>query len=171
MSGKYCVDANVFIAAWYINYPPRIFSPIWNQITQHRADIVLIKPVFDEIEPISSSDRKLAIDKKSEKYPLRVWLEDSRFAVPDISNEVNAVSLDLEIEYETDNTSKGAGQIDITLIAYAKVTRKTVVTLEAEQPQKPKKKYKYKIPLICQEQKVDCINFITLLDQLDIRIA
>ena len=170
MSGKYCADANIFITAWYKSYPPRIFSPIWNQIALHRNDIVLIKPVFDEIEPIPSSDRKLAIDTIKEKYPLRVWMEETRFAVPDISDEVNAVSLDLEREYETDNDSKGAGQIDITLIAYAKLTGKTVVTLEAEQNQKPGKKFNYKIPLICQEQGVDCITFIDMLDQLDIRI-
>ena len=170
MSGKYCVDANVFITAWHVSYPPRIFSPIWNQIVQHRAEIVLIKPVFDEIEPISSSDCKLAIDKRREKYPLRVWLEESRFAVPDISNEVNALSLDFEREYETDNDSRGAGRIDITLIAYAKLTGKTIVTLEVEQNQKPGKKFNYKIPLICQEQGVDCKTFIDMLDQLDIRI-
>lgn len=170
MSEQYCIDANIFITAWYTSYPPRIFNPLWDQIAQHRADLVLIKPVYNEIEPIPSSDRKLAIDKKIEKYPLRIWLEESRFTLSDISDEVNAVSLELESQYETDNTSKGAGQIDITLIAYAKVTGKTVVTLEAEQPQKPDKKYKYKIPLICQEQGVECIDFITMLDQLDIRI-
>ncbi len=148
----------------------QIFHPLWDQIAQHRADIVLIKPVFDEIEPISSSDRKLAIDKKKEKYPLRVWLEESRFAVPDVSNEINAVSLDLEREYETDNESKGAGQIDITLIAYAKITGKTIVTLESPQPQNPAKKSNYRIPLICQELGVDCITFIEMLDQLDLRI-
>ena len=76
----------------------------------------------------------------------------------------------MEQEYETSNESKGAGQVDITLIAYAMVMRKTVVTLEALQPQKPGKKYNYKIPLICQEQGVDCIDFITMLDLLDIRI-
>lgn len=171
MSGKYCVDANIFITAWYESYPPRIFSPIWNQIAQHRDDIVLIKPVFNEIEPIpSSSNRDLSIQKKREKYPLRVWLEETRFAVPDISDEVNVVSLDLEREYETDNTSKGAGQIDITLIAYAKVTKKTVVTLEVKQNQKPDKKYNYKIPLICKELGVLCFDFIEMLDELDIRI-
>ena len=170
MSGKYCVDANILITAWQISYPPRIFLPIWNQIAQHRDDIVLIKPVFDEIEPISSSDRKLGVDKKREIYPLRVWLEESRFVVSDISDEVNAVSLDLEREYETDNESKGAGQVDITLIAYAKEMNKTVVTLEAEQPHKPGKKSNYKIPLICQELGVDCNTFIEMLDQLDIRM-
>lgn len=170
MSGKYCVDANIFITAWYISYPPRIFSPLWDQIAQHQPDIVLIKPVFDEIEAISSSDRKLTIDEKKVKYPLRVWLEESRFAVPDISDEVNAVSLDLEREYETDITSKGAGQVDIILIAYAKEMNKTVVTLEEKQKQIPGKKYNYKIPLICKELKVECKTFIEMLDLLDIRI-
>lgn len=170
MSGKYCVDANIFITAWSVSYPPRIFNPLWNQIAQHQANIVLIKPVFDEIEPIPPSDRKLAKDKIKEKYPLRVWLEENQFDIPDISDEVNAVSLDLESEYETDNTSNGAGQIDITLIAYAKEMGKTVVTLEKEQPQKPSKKCNYKIPLICDEQKVDCINFIEMLDKLNLRI-
>ena len=112
----------------------------------------------------------LLSDKKREKYPLRVWLEEGNFTVPNITDEVNTVSLDLEREYETSNESKGAGQIDITLIAYAKVMRKTVVTFEAPQPQKPGKKYNYKIPLICQEQGVDRIDFITMLDQLNIRI-
>ncbi len=168
MSGKYCVDANVLIVAWYISYPPRmpVFQPLWDQIAKHKHNIVLIKPIFNEIEPIQSSDRKLAIDDKRVKYPLRVWLEENQFAVTDISDEVNAVSLELESEYETDNESKGAGQIDITLIAYAKVTRKIVVTLESPQPQKPAKKYNYKIPLICDEQKVDCIDFVTMLDQI-----
>ncbi len=170
MSGQYCVDANIFITAWYIHYPPRIFSPLWKQIAECRDDIVLIKPVFDEIEPISSSDFKLYRDKKREKYPLRIWLEEGNFSVPNISVEVNAVSLALEREYETSNESKGAGQIDITLISFAKIMRKTVVTFEVLQPQKPGKKYNFKIPLICQEQGVDCNNFITMLDQLDVRI-
>lgn len=58
---------------------------------------------------------------------------------------------------------------DITLIAYAMVTGKTVVTFEGEQPQKPGKKCNYKIPLICHEQSVECINFVAMLDRLGIR--
>ena len=170
MSGKYCVDANIFITAWHISYPPRIFSPLWDQIAQHQPDIVLIKPVFDEIAPIPYSDRKLTIVEKKVKYPLQVWMDESCFAVHEISDEVNAISLNLEREYETDNTSKGAGQIDITLIAYAKEMNKTVVTLEEKQNQKPGKKCNYKIPLICKELEVDCITFIEMLDRLNIRI-
>ncbi len=173
MSGQYCVDANVFITAWYdryIGYPPRIFPSLWKQLSECRSDIVLIKPIFDEIEPISPPDKKLSIEKKREKYPLRVWMEENQFDVTDINDETKAVSLDLEKEYEINSESKGAGQNDITLIAYAKIMDKTVVTFEAKQPQKPGKKSNYKIPLICQEQDVACINFIDMLDSLNIRV-
>jgi hypothetical protein len=87
VSGQYCVDANIFITAWYINYPPHILSSLWEHIAECRDDIVLIKPVFDEIEPISSSDHKLSRDKKREKYPLRLWLEESNFPVSNVSDD------------------------------------------------------------------------------------
>lgn len=170
MIGKYCVDANILITAWYKTYPPRmkVFQPLWNQIAQHHDDIVLLKPIFDEIEPIPSGS-KLSIKKKKDEHPLRVWLEESKFTETEISDKVNEVSLELESEYETDNESKGAGQNDIILIAYAKVTEKIVVTLESPQPHKPGKKSNYKIPLICLEQKIDCIDFVTMLDRLNLR--
>ena len=58
----------------------------------------------------------------------------------------------------------------IALIAYAKYESKTVVTLEAKQLQKPEKKCNYKIPLVCDEQQVECISFITMLERLGIEI-
>jgi len=170
MSGQYCLDANIFITAWNSGYPIRIFLPLWEQLAQCRNDLVLIKPVFDEIDPISSADKNLSKKKKIEKYPLRAWMIENCFDAEPISDEINAVSLGLEKEYETNNNPKGANQNDITLIAYAKVKEKTVVTFEVEQPQKPGMKKNYKIPLICDEQGVDCINFITMLDRLGIRI-
>jgi predicted nucleic acid-binding protein len=170
MSGSYCVDANVFITAWYRTYPPRILKPLWNKIAEHNEDIILIKPVFDEIEPVSGQDIKLSRDRKKEIYPLRIWLEDSAFSIITIDEEVNQESIRLELEYEIYPESGGANQVDITLIAYAKMNNKTVVTLERIQPQTPLIKSKYKIPLICKELKVKCIDFIGLLDQLGINI-
>jgi hypothetical protein len=114
MSGQYCVDANIFLAAWYKSYPRHIFSSLWKQLSECRSDIILIKPIFDEIEPISPSDKKLPIEKKREKYPLRVWMEENRFNATDINDETNAVSLSLEKEYEISSESKGAGQNDMT---------------------------------------------------------
>ena len=45
MSGQYCVDANIFLAAWYKSYPRHIFSSLWQQISECRNDIILIKPI------------------------------------------------------------------------------------------------------------------------------
>ena len=68
MSGQYCLDANIFLTAWYVSYPPQILSSLWDQIAKHHNDIVFFKPVFDEIEPIASSDNKLSRELKERKY-------------------------------------------------------------------------------------------------------
>ena len=170
MSGQYCVDANIFITAWYEDYRDSVLPSLWEQLALHHNDIILIKPIFDEIEPISSADKKLSKSKKKEKYPLRMWMQEKQFMITSINDETEAVSLSFEKKYETSNESKGANQKDITLIAYAKQMDKTVVTFEGRQPQKPVKKSNYKIPLICHEQDVKCINFVTMLERLGIRI-
>lgn len=169
MTGQYCLDANIFITAWNVYYPPHIFSTLWEQLAQNQNDIVLIKPIFDEIDPISAADQKLTEDKKKEKYPLRVWM-DNFFTSTPISDDVKIASLGFEKEYETNNGPKGANQNDITLVAYAKIEDKSVVTFEEKQPQKPGKKCNYKIPLVCDEQKVKWMGFIEMLDQLGIRM-
>ncbi len=87
-----------------------------------------------------------------------------------IDDSVNQKALELMNKYETDEHSKGASDTDITLIAYAWLHSHTVVTLEAEQNQKPMKKSKYKIPLICQEEAVECINFVELLTRCKITV-
>ncbi len=165
------MDANIFITAWRKGYPIRSFPSLWRQISQHRQDIILIKPIYDEIEPISSSDRDdLSSDEKENKYPLRSWLVRNGFVETPIDNQVRTISLDLEHEYQITDHSKGASQNDITLIAYAKINEKTVATFEAIQPQVPSKKYNYKIPLICQRENVRCIDFIALLQACSITV-
>jgi hypothetical protein len=170
VSGKFCLDANAFITAWHVQYPPRIFASLWEQLAGFRDDFILIKPVFDEIDPIPSSDRKLQKTTKAEKYPLRSWLEDHQFEEIKIDDATNNLSIELEKEYEISEVSSGAGQTDITLIAYAKIMNKAVVTFEKDQHQKPAKKSNYKIPLICREQGVTWIGFIEMLDKLGVRL-
>lgn len=58
MSG-FCVDANIFITAWHISYPIRIFRSLWPKLAESKGEIVIIKPIFDEIDPISSADNNL----------------------------------------------------------------------------------------------------------------
>ncbi len=168
--GNYCVDANIFITAWHINYPINIFPSLWEEIANKKDEIILIKPIFDEIEPVSSSDNRLEIAKKRTKYPVRMWLIENGFTETSIDDDINKTSLELEKEYEISDPSTGVGSKDILLISYAKEKNKTVVTLEGNQTQKPKEKYNYKIPLVCQEQDVGCIDFVQMIDRLGIRI-
>ena len=171
MSEHYCVDANVLITAWNVIYPPRIFSPLWELISKQKERLLFIKPVYDEIDPIPSSYRRQHPKSEwQEQYPLRKWLEENEFNVTDVEPEVLTLSLQLERDYQISDHSKGAGQIDVTLIAYAKYHDETVVTLESMQNQPPGKKTNYKIPLICQEQNVKCINFVEMLDNLNLSI-
>lgn len=166
----FCLDANVLLTAWHVTYPPRIFAPLWDLIGANKDQILLIKPVFDEIEPISSSDRRLGAQQRAEKYPLRTWIEAISFNVADIDEEVSNISLQLEYTYQIVPESKGASQVDVTLIAYAKANGETVVTLEGKQHQKPTKKSKYKIPLICSEEGVRCVNFVDMLDAIGVNM-
>ena len=101
MSGQYCLDANVFISAWNSGYPIMVFPSLWEQLAQCRNDLVLIKPVFDEIDPVSSADNKMPLNKKREKYPLHIWMIENNLEATAITDEINAVSLELEKEYET----------------------------------------------------------------------
>ena len=168
--GQFCTDANIFLTAWNSVYPIRILAPLWKEIANSNNDIILIKPIFDEIDPISPADKKLSLSRKKDKYTLRMWLLDNNFTETSWNDDLDALSLSLEQEYEIKDISKGASQKDINLIAYAKEMNKIVVTFEETQRQKPLKKFNYKIPLICQEQNVECINFIQMLDALNIRI-
>ena len=163
MSGQYCLDANVFITCWNKTYPFNIFPSLWEQIAQHQSDIILIKPIYDQI--IVKKDQIIV-----KKDPLTTWLRENHFFSTPIDDEIEELSLKWEEKYQITDQSKGVDQKDVTLIAYAKRKNKTVVTLEGEQKQKPLKKYKYKIPLVCSEEGVLCINFVEMIDDFDIVI-
>ena len=166
---SYCVDADVFVTAWNVAYPKTIFPTLYREMERKLpSHIILIKPVFDEIEPVSGRKDP---QKLKEQHPVRTWLKiDLGINETLIDDSVKQKGLALMNKYETDEHSKGASETDITLIAYALLHLHTVVTLEAEQKQKPAKKSNYKIPLICQEEGIKCINFVELLRQCKITV-
>ena len=165
---KYCVDANVFITAWYTTYPPRMFPSLYRKMESVIRDrIVIIKPIFDEIENFSIPKGK---DPEKEK-PVRTWLTDEvGIETAAVNAQVEQLSLELQRKYEIGSTKEGASKQDVTLIAYAYLNKHTVVSLESEQPNKPTKLSKYKIPLICKEQNVECITFVDFLDECEIQV-
>lgn len=171
MSGAdYCIDASAIIFAWYEGYPKDVFPSLWSQLAEHRTNMALIKPIYDQIDPISQADKVKSALENRKKHPLRMWMADNGFKSIGIDEEVEELSLLLEEEYQVREKSGGADGKDIKLIAYAKINNKIVVTEEGEQPQKPIKKYRYKIPLICDEKEVECINCIKMIRRLGIRI-
>lgn len=166
---SYCLDADVFITAWNVTYPKSIFPTLYQEMQgKLPSQIILIKPVFDEIEPVSGRKDP---QKLKEQHPIRTWLKnDLSINETPIDDSVEQKALELMNKYETDEHSKGASETDITLVSYAWLHSHTVVTLEAEQNQKPAKKSKYKIPLICREEAVECINFVELLKRCKITV-
>lgn len=166
--GQYCLDANAFIQPWEQIYPKDVFSSLWKQIIKHKEQIIIIKNIFNEIDPLN---KRLKEADPIKKKALRSWLENNQFSPVTVPKDVQNSSLLLERKYQTRlKLTKGADQNDITLIAYTKKYEKTLVTLEKYQNDIPKYKYKYKIPLICEKENVKCINYVQFLRELGINI-
>ena len=166
---SYCIDANVFITVWHVTYPRKIFPTLYQKMENILpANIILIKPVFDEIEPVSG---KKDVQKLQKEHPVRMWLkEEMGINETAIDDRVRQKALELMAKYETDEHSRGADEKDVTLIAFALLSNHTVVTLEEKQKQPPAKTSNYKIPLICQIENVECISFVELLGRCNIRV-
>ncbi len=183
----YCMDTNSFITSWHDQYRPKVFLSLWQNILAHRESFIIIKPIYDEIEPISSADIKELRDEAAGKKPIgkkttrerllevspvKLWLYEENCQFVNIDDDVEALSLDLEKKYEIPrNNQRGASKNDITLIAYAKIHNMPVVTFEGKQnQQRPDKKNHYKIPLICLDEGVRCIKLPQCLEELGITI-
>ena len=182
---SYCIDTNVFITAWHKDYPKHIFPKLYRELKSKLLDqIIIIKPIFDEIEPIPKGDTKLNLFNKKtpnehekkerqallESHPVRIWLKkEMKIKETPITDEVERLALKLKGKYKVDEDSKGASPVDIKLIAFAALEDHIIVTLEAYQRDVPDKISNYKIPLICKEEGVQCITFIEMLHRSNIR--
>ena len=168
--GKYCIDANVLITAWNVHYPQENFPTLWDNLVLLKDELCIIEPIYNEIEPINSEDKKLSESDKKEKFPIKMWLIDNELKSAPIEDIIDIKSLEMEEEYKITEDPRGAGQIDITLISYAKHYNKTVVTYEGVQLQEPPHTSRFKIPLICKKEFVDCISFVEMIQKLNIII-
>lgn len=164
MNNKYCLDANIIITAWDVTYPIRTFPTLWKCLAKYCDQLILIKPIYDEIDP---SYKKGDQDSQSSA---KQWLIDNRLNSIKIDGEIEKISLEMEKKYKIKNNSKGVSQNDIKLIAYAKKHKGTIVTMEADQATTPQEKHNWKIPAVCKDEDVSYIKFIELLDRLKISI-
>ena len=169
---KYCMDASAFIWAWNGVYTPKVFPGVWRELAEAKKHMVLIKPIFDEIDPVSSADKNLSKEQREEKYPLRMWLIKKKFEdiVQDLPPEVEEASLELEKKYEVSSDTTGADTKDIKLIAMARHVDGCVVTQEAKQKTAPPKRHQFKIPLICNKEGVRWIDLTGMLTELGVEL-
>ena len=166
----YCMDANNFITGWKTHYPPSVFPSLWKHIAAQQANLIIIKPIYDEIEPLNPDDVQKPLSELAKTRPIKAWLMQQNFQPAKTNASVETLSLQLEQKYGIPpNNQAGANKNDITLIAYAKENNMTVVTFEEKQLQVSIKR-KYKIPRICQEEGVRCIKLPQCLEELNITI-
>ena len=118
----FCLDANVFIAAWYQLYPPDLFPDTWKSLVANKGQLAIPKTIFNEIEPYAKTDSTLVPHKKKKKYPLKHWLENEFKPQPE-SNKVDEMALTLEKEYQTKEIRRGANKNDVTCIDFIELLR------------------------------------------------
>jgi len=165
----YCLDANVLIECWNESHRYETFPRLYVEMERKLPSrIILIRPIFDQIELDPESEEKNG-DKK--KLSLRSWLEENMKLEPSpVPDRVEEEALSLMNKYETNQKKKGADAVDIKLIAYAKIEGHTVVTMESVQKDKPKEKRNYQIPLICELEDVKCINTYDFWEECGIEV-
>lgn len=148
-------DASSIIHAWD-NYPPELFPPLWDWLSQ-------------EVVGGNLAISGVALDEVGKKAPeCAAWLKDNDITVFPLTSEVLAESLRIKhlLGIEEDQYHpKGVGENDIFIIATASVTGLTLISDEGRQFVKPNILAKYKIPTVCELQYVGvtCINFLQLI--------
>jgi len=181
----YCVDANAIIQSWQVYYKQSVFPTLWSEkLPEHRDQLVFVKPIYNQIDLIRPDQRKVEISpgvyrpktrqELDAEFPLRRKFLEPNFgdAVRDIPATVEQFAAELRMRYKTKSLGSGADVNDIYLIAYAKLLKHTVVTLEAYQPSRPpdNRIYNCKIPLICELEGVEWMTFFEMLGRLGISL-
>lgn len=148
-------DASSIIHAWD-NYPPALFPPLWDWLSQEILNGNLAIP-------------GVALDEVAKKTPeCAAWLKDNDITVFPLTSDILAESLRIKhllgIEEDQYN-AKGVGENDIFIIATASVNGLMLISDEGRQFVKPVNRAKYKIPAVCELEDlgVTCINFLQLI--------
>ena len=109
---SYCIDANVFITARNVTYPPDVMPTLYKELeTKLLNNIIFIKPIFDEIEPVSGQETRETLEKD---HSVRLWLQEKlQIQATPINDDVEQLALELMNKYETDKGPRGANSEDI----------------------------------------------------------
>ncbi len=115
---KYCFDASSFIHLWNEAYPKGTFPTLYDKLKKHSEKIILIKPIFLEIEKESN---------------LILWLKRISLTPIEIAEKHTVAAFNMSKKYGIDDNTNGANENDVRLIAFAKMENYTLVTEEKYQ--------------------------------------
>ncbi len=161
---KFILDTNVLITAYRLNYPMDVLPSFWEKllIEAEKESFMLIDKVVDEINKgedelkswIKSNKEKITILNSADINVINSYKEVIKLAV----NNPN---------YNNIAKDDFAEKADSWLIAHAHAYGYTVVTQEAFD-----KNIKKRIPIpnICLELNVKCVNTITFLRAIGMKI-
>lgn len=167
---KYCLDANFFITIYTVHYLRTVFPGLYTELGQKiPATSVVLKEIHDEIKVNPDATGKIhtqmIIDLKS-------WIEQSNIEREklDTNDTVFTTHRKLINHYQpNEEDPKSISENDLLIIACAKEYKLTVVTYESVKTNnRPGKIERSKIPLICEQNEVNCITAIEYFQELGI---
>lgn len=143
----YSFDTSVFITSWRRNYPPDVFSGLWNNFEQYISNGLIVATSEVQVELENQDDEVLEWAKQQQRLFIPLDSEIQREVSDILSKHPRLL-----------DTRKNRSGADPFVIALAKVWGFSVVTFE-----KPTKSLsRPNIPDVCQALNVDCIDIVEL---------
>lgn len=145
---KWCFDTSALIEPWLRRYPPDIFEPVWEKLSELAAEGSIRAPIDVRIELEEQKDDLFAWAKGLDGFfvdPDRELLEKSKVIVNAYPGLVKP------------NSAKSGA--DAFVIALAEIHKVPVVTYEtiAKQGAAPK------IPNVCAARKIEVVSLVEVL--------
>ena len=160
MVNRFLLDTNCFIESAHRWHPTAVFPGFWDGIlAQNQAGILFT------IDMVAKEIRDSEIENWLKLHPTFI-LPPEQKVLDMFSSLVNWVQKNKY--FDTAEKNEFYGKADGWLVAYASVYQMTVVT--QEERAKPGS-HQIKIPNLCEEMKVECINFPKLIKQLKFKLV
>ena len=145
---KWCFDTSALIEPWVRRYPPDMFGPVWEKLSELADKGAIAAPVDVRVELEKQSDDLLSWAKGLNEF----FVEADRTVLEKSKEIVNAHPGLIKVN----STKSGA---DPFVIALAEVRRVPVVTYE----QAARQNVSPKIPNVCSARGVQVVTLVEVL--------
>jgi hypothetical protein len=152
---KYSLDTSALLSAWRRNYPPDLFTTLWDKV-----DALITSQVL-----IASEEVLVELEKKDDE--VHAWAKSRQMMFVPIDGQVQQIVRDILRDYPRliDNRTNRSGA-DPFVIALAMTEGCTVLTGERESGNMARPK----IPDVCAAMGVRCISMVDLIREQNWRM-